>query len=156
MLLDSGSTTLAIARALKNKTGLTVITNSLGIASVLAESEIDLFMIGGKIRPSSGAAIGEWARDALDQIHIDVAFLGSDSFQGLSGPSAISYTETEFKRWVVSLADQVYTVADSSKFAVNGLFAYAGWHEITGLITDQAAPKEIVGALEESCPVLIA
>lgn len=159
VLLDSGSTTLSIARAIKaykEDAGLTILTNSLKIASLLSDTDIDLYMMGGKIRPASGAAIGEWARDTLDQVHIDVAFLGSDSFQGLAGPSAVSYTETEFKHWVVEQADRVYTVTDSSKFAVNGLFAYAQWRQITGLITDACAPKDVLGMLEESCPVLIA
>lgn len=159
VMLDSGSTTLSIARALKtNKegAGLTILTNSLKIAALLADTDFDLYMTGGKIRPASGAAIGEWTRDALDQVHIDIAFLGSDSFQGLSGPSAISYTETEFKHWVVEAADRVYAVADSSKFAVSGLFAYANWREISGLITDGGAPKDALGMLEESCPVMIA
>lgn len=156
VLLDSGSTTKAIARQLTLMSGLKIFTNSVTIASLLAESDNDLFMIGGRIRSSSKACVGEWAEFALDQIHVDIAFLGSDGFKGLSGPSAISYSETQFKRWATGCAERVYTVADSSKIESNGLFAYADWKDITALITDKNIPPEVVKAIEEGCEVMLA
>ncbi len=155
ILLDAGSTTKAIAKQLRLQSGLKIFTNSISIAAIIAESDNELFMIGGRVRRSSKAAVGEWAENALSQVHIDTAFLGSDDFQGLPGPSAVSYSETQFKKWAVESCSQVYTVVDSSKFLSNGLFAYADWEEINGIITDQGAPESLIEDLRKKTDVYL-
>ncbi len=156
VILDTGSTTKAIAKQLVLREGLTIFTNSLSIALLMAESDNDVYMIGGKIRKSSKAAIGGWADQALDSIHADIAFLGSDGFYGLAGPSTLSYSEAEFKKRVAEAADKVYTAADKSKFQDAGLFAYADWNEITGLITNEDAPRQMVDEIRKSTEVILA
>lgn len=156
VLLDAGSTTKALARQLALQSGLKIFTNSVTIAALLAVSENDLFITGGRVRKSSKAAVGAWGELALERIHVDYAFLGSDGFQGLPGPSAVSYTETQFKSWAVQAADRVYTVADSSKFETNGLFSYAPWKDITALITNHGAPEAAIKEIKNYTDVILA
>lgn len=156
VLLDSGSTTKAIARQLTLMSGLKIFTNSIAIASLLSKSDNDLYMIGGRLRPASKACVGEWADSALGQLHVDIAFLGTDGVRGLSGPSALSYAETQFKVRALGAAARVYAVADSSKFESSGLFAYAAWKDLTGLITDRDAPPRMLQDISQSCQVILA
>lgn len=155
VILDTGSTNAAIAKELINTSGLTIFTNSLTIANLLASSDNEVYIMGGRIRPSSRAAIGNWTEQALGSIYADVAFLGSDGFYGLSGPSAVSYSEADFKNKVVNSATKVYTVADSSKFQNSGIFSYTNWNNISGLITDYKAPEKMINAIKDQTNVII-
>lgn len=154
VVLDTGSTTNAIARQLLLKSGITVFTNSVTIAGVLAESDNDVYLLGGLVRSSSKATVGGWALEALSTIHADVAFLGSDGFDGLPGPSTLSYEEAAFKRKVITISDLVYTVADSSKCSSSGLFGYADWHQLDGLITDDGVTSAMLNRIQKETRVI--
>lgn len=156
VILDAGSTNAAIAKELSLMSDLTIITNSLTIANLLANSNNEVYIIGGRVRSSSKAAVGGWTDQILENIHADVAFLGSDGFSGLPGPSAVSYSEADFKKKVIKAASKVYTVADSSKFDNTGLFAYTNWNEISGLITDSNAPESKIEEIKNKTDVIIA
>ncbi len=156
VIIDAGSTNIAIAKELNLFKDLTIFTNSLSIANLLSQSDNDVYLIGGKLRPSSKATIGGWTDLILDNIHADVAFLGSDGFNGLPGPSAVSYSEADFKKKVIESATNVYTVADSSKFDNTGLFAYSDWSDLTGLITDDGISDDKLEKIRNKTDVLIA
>lgn len=156
VILDAGSTNYAIAKKLSLMKDLTIFTNSLTIATLLSQSDNEVYIIGGKIRPSSKATIGSWTDTILDSIHADIAFLGSDGFNGLNGPSAVSYSESDFKNKVIKAATKVYTVADSSKFENTGLFAYSDWERINGLITDSKAPENQLEVIRGSTDIILA
>ena len=156
IILDAGSTTIAIAKELSLMHNLTIFTNSISVASILAGSDNEVYVIGGKIRPSSKALIGGWTDYVLNNIHADIAFLGSDGFNGLRGPSAVSYSEADFKKKCIESANKTYVVADSSKFDGTGLFGYANWDGVSGLITDSNAPENQLKALRNSTDVIIA
>ncbi|MEG1433081.1 DeoR/GlpR family DNA-binding transcription regulator [Eubacterium sp.] len=154
VVLDTGSTTTAIARQLLLKSGITIFTNSVTIAGVLAESDNNVFLLGGLVRPSSKATVGGWALEALSTIHADIAFLGSDGFEGLPGPSTLSYEEAAFKRKVITISDLVYTVADSSKCSSSGLFGYADWHQLDGLIIDSGMTPAMRDKIQKETRVI--
>lgn len=156
VILDTGSTNVAIAKELSLMKDLTIFTNSLIIGQLLASSDNEVYIMGGRVRSSSRAAVGGWTDQALDSIYADVAFLGSDGFNGLSGPSALSYSEADFKKRVMNAATKVYTVADNSKFNSTGLFSYGNWNDVTGLITDDKAPENMVEAIRNRTDVIIA
>lgn len=156
VILDTGSTTGAIARQLLLKEGLTIFTNSVTIAAMLAESDNAVYLFGGLVRSSSKAAVGDWATGALAAVHADIAFLGSDGFKGLAGPSTLSYEEAEFKKKVIAASTATYTVCDSSKCQSAGLFAYAGWRDVTGLIIDQGVPDGVAKDIAKETRVILA
>ena len=85
VLLDSGTTTTAIARALKHMVGLTVITNAINIAAELAGTHIEVILTGGVLRKNSFSLVGPLAERALRQLSADVLFLGVDGFDTKAG-----------------------------------------------------------------------
>jgi DeoR family transcriptional regulator of aga operon len=144
VILDTGSTTNAIAKQLVLRHGLTVFTNSVITAGILAESDHDVFLFGGYIRHSSKAAVGDWALNALTTIHADLAFLGSDGYKGLTGPSTLSYEEAAFKKGAIAASAQTFVVADSSKSQGAGRFEYCRWGAVAGLITDRQQEEGVI------------
>ncbi len=135
VFLDTGSTTNAIARQLIIRSGLTIFTNSVITAGILSESDNEVFLLGGKIRRSNKALIGGWALDMLDNIHTDIAFLGSDGFFGMGGPSSLRYEEATIKTHAMKVSSRSYVVADSTKAFSTSHFRYAYWSELDGIIT---------------------
>ncbi len=144
ILLDAGTTNYALARQLLTAKGLTIFTNSIMILNLLADSEKQVFALGGRVRGSSKGIVGAWALEALKSIHLDAAFLGTDGFRDLAGPTSASYEEAEFKRQVMVCSSRSYILGDSSKFSVNSLFTFCDWSEITALITNDSAEEDFL------------
>lgn len=154
IILDAGSTTNAIAKQLLMRSGITIFTNSVSLVTILADSDNTVYMTGGRIRKSSHAAVGGWSVQAIKTIHADFAFLGSDGFQGLDGPSTLSYEEAEFKRQCVLSAEKAYTVADSSKILKRDRFMYCAWADLAGVITAGEHEEEVREFLRKKTSVL--
>jgi len=99
VLLDSGTTTVAVASLLPPDKELTVVTNSIAIAASLADrSGIELMMLGGRIRYRTGAAVGTWTTNALREVYTDVAFLGTNGFSVDRGFTTPDQAEAVAKR----------------------------------------------------------
>ncbi len=76
LILDSGSTTTQLARLLKFKKDITVITNAVNIASELAASELTVMLTGGILREKSFSLVGPLAEESLKAVTADKLFLG--------------------------------------------------------------------------------
>ncbi|MEY4039800.1 MAG: hypothetical protein RLZZ52_668, partial [Actinomycetota bacterium] len=77
IIIDAGTTTARLAALLPQDIDLTVVTNSIPIAAVLAtRPNIQLHLLGGHVRPLTLAMVGSWPDDALRTLSVDVAFLG--------------------------------------------------------------------------------
>jgi len=140
VILDSGSTTFEIAKLLSIQEGLVILTNSVSIMQLLSVSKNQAFIVGGEIRKSSMALVGEWALNAMRSVQADIAFMGTDGFAGRPGPCSASYEELEIKKAMIQSATERILVCDSSKFARNDMFVYCGWNDIDSVITDRDAP----------------
>ena len=156
ILLDAGSTTNAIAKQLLLHPGLTILTNSLELASILSDAESDVFLIGGHLRRSSHARIGGWSTSRLRRLHADLAFLGSDGFQEQGGPTSVSYDEASVKAAMLRAASKTYIVADSSKALSTAQFSYADWSDVSGVITAGSHTPEMERLLKDKARLLIA
>lgn len=143
ILLDSGTTTLAIAKALPFDAELDVVTNSVAIAAVLADHPgLDIHMLGGTIRRRTGACVGHWATAALQRLCIDVAFVGVNGFSLHRGMTTPDEGEAAVKRAMVMSSRRPIIVADSSKAGQERLHRFADVHEIALLITDDGLDDE--------------
>ena len=142
ILLDAGSTTYALAKLLTLRDDLTIFTNSVTILSLLSDSENQVFALGGRVRGSSKGIVGSWSIQALQSIHVDASFLGSDGFRNLAGPSTASDEEAEFKRAVLSCSNRTIILSDNTKFASNSLFQFCHWKEIDTLVTNTGNSEE--------------
>lgn len=135
VLLDGGSTTYELARALVGKT-LQVVTNSLPVANLFSGSEnVDLVLVGGYMHNRTGVSLGPYANAMLGELNVQRAVL---SVAGINERgyynSNLLLVETE--RAMMSAADEVVIVADSTKFGRTSLSRLCDLGEIDVLVTD--------------------
>lgn len=136
IILDSGSTTTAIARALKARTGLTIITNAINIAFELAASKNQVILIGGVVRENSFSLVGPLSEEALRSLTADKLFLGVDGIHCEYGLTTPNLQEATINRMMLHSATDVYVVADSSKIGRRSLGVIAEVRAAHHLITD--------------------
>ncbi len=152
ILLDVGTTTLAVAQALKQRTDLedlVIITNGLNIALEL-ESEIPRFTVivtGGALRPLQHSLVHPLARTVLDQVHTDIAIIGCNGVDVDGGVTNINLPEAEVKQLMVAAAERVVVVADASKLGRVSLGHIAPLDRIDLLVTSEGADPTLVAEL---------
>ena len=142
IFLDSGSTVLALARLISMKSGLTVITNSIEAANVLAGSDNNVHLTGGELRGVKMSLSGIWTKNALKSVNVDVAFLGTSGFKSFDGPCVESFVEAEVKTAMMERSEKIVILADSTKFETDALVRYAEWIDIDILVTDRKITNE--------------
>ena len=147
VLLDGGTTTLEVARALLGRP-VQVVTNSLPIAQLLASSkQTDLILIGGYVYPRTGVALGPLAIATMQGIRVRKAILGAGGIvaEGIYN-SNLLLVETE--RQMMSCGQEVMIVADHTKFGRLSLARLCGLDEIGHLVVDPGLPDEYRALLE--------
>jgi DeoR family fructose operon transcriptional repressor len=141
VLLDGGSTTLEVARALAGKT-LQVVTNSLPIVNQLVgASNIELVYLGGYLYPKTGVALGELTIEALKRVHARrlVMSTGGITEAGLFNSNSL-LVETE--RQMIEAADEVIVVADSGKLGHSELVRLCPLEVVDKLVIDAGITDE--------------
>ena len=147
IILDSGTTTTAIARGLKRFKQLTIITNAVNIAAELARTDFEVILVGGTLRKNSVSLVGPLAEDNLEEMHADILFLGVDGFDLEVGITTPNFLESRVNRAMVKAARQVVAVCDSSKFGRRSLSRIVPPGAIHHIITDRNLPHETAEAL---------
>ncbi|MGN7999657.1 DeoR/GlpR family DNA-binding transcription regulator [Sphingomonas sp. 22176] len=147
LLLDSGTTTLCLARALGQVRDLTVITNSMEIAAqVIGHAGQRLYVAGGAVDPDYHAAFGSEAIDYCRQFVPDLTVLSMGAVDPVRGFLDFDAGEAAFKRSLLPQARRVAVLCDSTKFDKSGFVHVAGFGDVHDLVTDQAPPDEIAAA----------
>lgn len=142
--LDGGSTVLELARLLRERANLTLVTNSLQAAQELAGQGPRLILIGGELRRLSQTLVGPLTRLMLQDLHLDKAFMGTIGFSLKEGLTTTDPGEAFTKELVMEQARRVIVLADSSK-AGKVAFARAGrWENVHTLVTDKQVDKSFV------------
>jgi DeoR family transcriptional regulator, fructose operon transcriptional repressor len=145
--LDGGSTVLALARLLRDRTNVTVATNSLRAAHELAGHGPRLILIGGELRRLSQTVVGPLTRHVLNELHLDKAFMGTMGLSLREGLTTTEPGEAFTKELVMERAREVILLADSSKVGKVS-FARAGKLEkVHTLITDAKIDRPFVREL---------
>lgn len=156
VLLDSGSTTLALAELLPADARLTIVTNSAGIAQSLAgHDNVTLLLIGGRVRTVTAAAVGPWAMAALAGLSVDVAFLGTNGFDAAHGLTTPDQDEAAVKRAMLEAARTRIVLADSSKLGAVHLQRFAEAAELHTIITDGDADPDALDDLRATGPKVV-
>jgi DeoR family transcriptional regulator of aga operon len=150
VLLDSGTTTTAIARALRDFRHLTVITNAVNIAAELAGTQIEVILTGGAVRKNSFSLVGPLAEEALRQLNADVLFLGVDGFDSQSGLSTPNLLEAKVNKVMVEIARVTVAVCDASKFERRAMSTIVPLSAIHRVITDRRLGKSDLRNLKEA------
>lgn len=156
LLVNGGTTTLALARALKGKKDLTVVTNNLYLpGNISAEAVSQLHILGGQFRMRSFATLGpvelpDVQGGRTHAFHADLAFIGVGGVSDEGGFTGGDIRESSTIRHMMERAERIVVLADSSKF---GRTAFAHIGELSTadiLITDTAPTGRIRAALVES------
>ncbi|HVR24440.1 MAG TPA: transcriptional repressor AgaR [Candidatus Polarisedimenticolia bacterium] len=150
VILDSGTTTTAIARTLRDYRNLTIITNAVNIAAELAGSALEVILTGGTLRKNSFSLVGPIAEETLRRLNADILFLGVDGFDVRSGMSTPNLLEAKVNRAMMDIARIVVAVCDSSKFGRRSLSLIAPLSAVHRIITDRRAPKNDIAWLRKA------
>jgi len=149
VILDSGTTTTAIARALRKFKNLTVITNAVNIAAELSGSSLEVILTGGTLRKNSFSLVGPIAEETLHRLNADILFLGVDGLDVHYGLSTPNLLEAKVNRAMMDVARVTVAVCDSSKFGRRSLSSIAPLSAVHHLITDRGIPKPDLTALKK-------
>ena len=136
LYLDGGSTTLCLARLLKERNDLTVVTNSLRAAAELADSGPRVILTGGELRRISQTMVGPLTSAVLEQVRVDKAFMGTMGFCLKNGLTTTDPNEAFVKSLVAEQATQVVLLADSSKAEKVSFARVSDWDRVDLLISD--------------------
>ncbi len=147
IMLDTGTTTSFLARALTGHRRLTVITNSSDIARTLATLNGNrVYMAGGELRPDSGAAFGKSALAFISQFRVTHAVISAGAADE-GGIMDSDLDEAEFARAVLACGERRVVVTDHTKFTRRGLIAVCSYGDVTDLVTDASPPAAVTEAL---------
>jgi len=153
ILLDAGTTVLAMAQALPSVPHLTIVTNSVQVLHLLwNRANFHVVALGGAARPVSGSLTGALAERALEDLRVDRAFLGAS---GVSGAWEVSNRDLEaaaIQRRILKVARESYLLVDHTKFHRTNLAVVAPLHAFTGLITDGSVPARLRKRLQQILP----
>jgi DeoR family transcriptional regulator of aga operon len=155
IILDVGTTTLQVARALRARDDLddlTILTNGLSIALEL-EPEIPRFTVvvtGGTLRPRQHSLVHPLAGSILDEVHVDLAFIGCNGVDPRLGVTNANLPEAAVKSLMLQRAARAIVLADASKLGEVHLGRIAPVDAFDTLVTDAAAPSVLVGELREA------
>ncbi len=150
VILDSGTTTTAIARALREREHLTIITNAVNIAAELSGSSLEVILTGGTLRKNSFSLVGPIAEETLRRLNADILFLGVDGFDVHYGLSTPNLLEAKVNRAMMDVARVTVAVCDSSKFGRRSLSSIAPLSAVHHLITDRGIPKADLATLKKT------
>ncbi|MEV6250378.1 DeoR/GlpR family DNA-binding transcription regulator [Streptomyces sp. NPDC051742] len=137
LILDGGTTALAVARALPQDLECTVITHSPTIVAALLEHpRAELFLLGGRVFKHSAVACGAAAVEAAQNVSADLCLLGVTGVHPEAGLTTGDADEAAMKRALAARAADTHILASSEKIGTASRFRVLPWEEITGLITD--------------------
>jgi len=150
IILDSGTTTTAIARGCRQLRGLTVVTNGTNIAAELADSQADVILTGGSMRRNSFSLVGPLAEESLSKLSADILFLAVDGFDVSYGLTTPNQLEARVNRAMSEAAKRTIVVSDSSKFGRRSLSLIMPISAVHETITDRGISKSDLKMLRES------
>lgn len=137
VILDSGSTTLEIAKHIRSS-NVTIITNDIKIGMTLASKRnINLFVTGGELAQSLYTLLGEQCIQFLRSVNVNKAFLGCDAFDATEGISNRTLNEIYVKRAMIAASEKSYVVFDHSKLYKKVFGRLCGVEEVDWVITDE-------------------
>jgi DeoR family transcriptional regulator of aga operon len=142
IIMDSGTTLMELAKLLKGKENMTIITNALDIALKISEvDDLKIIIPGGIFRKKSYSLVGVNAVQNLQIYRADKYFLSADGITA-DGVFTSNLEEGQIAKIVMSHAKENIILVDSSKFGRMGIINFAPLNKIHTLITDKKIPKE--------------
>ena len=143
LILDAGTTTAALARALAGRERLHILTNNISALSTLAREEgIELTVLGGSVRRLSMGTVGPLADLMLGRITADKVFLGADGLAAGRGLCEATQEQAALKSRMIAQSGAIYVLADATKLGYTGQQAWTPLERPWTLVTDAGASAE--------------
>ncbi len=156
ILIDSGTTTMEFARRIPTDRALSVVTNSLPVAALLAEwPQVELLLLGGRLREVTKALVGPWPTAALERLRVDVAFLGTNGMTPEAGLTTPDQAEAEVKSAMVTAAGLVVCLADHTKIGLTQLCRFADLDQVDVVVTDSGLDDALAEELAAAGPRVV-
>ncbi|MDU1891230.1 MAG: DeoR/GlpR family DNA-binding transcription regulator [Dysgonomonas sp.] len=154
IFIDCGSTVSLLTYYIKRVESLTVITNSLPIASELINfSNIKLILIGGEIDNKRKAIYGYSAINNISQYHANKAFIGADGISLLQGITSYNERSASVTLKMAENSDEVFLLCDSSKIEKNSFVRFAPLSVVDYVITDDGIDHMLIPKYYDECNV---
>ena len=145
VFLGSGTTVLEVARNLKDRHNLTVITNSLPVVNLLSDNpEITIVCIGGMLRPSELSFIGHITEQDLAEVRADKVFIGVRAINLEEGLTNDYLPETMTDRAILKIGHEAIVVADHTKFGRVSTVMLVPIERVQTLITGRETSEDII------------
>ena len=147
--LDTGTTTLELAKLIINKQDLSIVTNDIMIASYLEKnSDANVVLIGGMLRKGFHCTVGPAAQAQLSEYYVDKAFMAANAVSLEKGFTTPGIDLAETKKTMMSIASQVIFLLDSSKFGRITFIRFAGLKDADKIVTDEGVGKAVIAQIE--------
>ena len=158
LMIDGGTTTLQVAKNIKHKRNLIIVTNAVNLAMELQESnEMETILVGGTLRKKTFVLVGPLAEEALDKFRADKVILGMSALSVKEGLFTANPLEAKLKKTMIRSGGELIAVADSSKIGKSAFVFIAPVSDISKLITDnKISPADIKTLEDQGVEVLIA
>ena len=150
LVLDSGTTTLELARILARRR-MTVVPLDLHAAGALGQgSEVDLLLPGGRALPGQLSMTGHLTEGSLRSLRVDTTVLGVCGLSPQDGLTAHNLPEVPVKQAAIAGARRTIAVCDGSKFGRTGLGHVCPITDLDLVVTDESAPEDAVAELQRA------
>jgi DeoR family transcriptional regulator of aga operon len=144
IIIASGTTVLSLAKHIKPKSKLTVITAALNVATELnRHPDVEVLVLGGVLRKSSASGTGIYAEKILDDFSCNKLFLGVDGIDPEFGLTTTHIQEAQLNRKMIAAAQKTIVLADSSKFGKRGFGRICGLEDVEMIITDDGISEHM-------------
>ncbi|MBP3962111.1 DeoR/GlpR family DNA-binding transcription regulator [Paenibacillus lignilyticus] len=141
--LSGGTTNYYLAKLLKTRRGITVVTNTVNVAMELAGSDINVVVTGGMMRHNSFELCGPLGEGMISQLHIGKMFLGVDGVSSTGGITTYSEQEAQIAKAMIRRSQATYAMFDHTKIGRTSLFSIAPLTELQAFITDRPLPQQL-------------
>ncbi|HMQ41106.1 MAG TPA: DeoR/GlpR family DNA-binding transcription regulator [Paracoccus sp. (in: a-proteobacteria)] len=146
LILNLGTTTEAVAQALIHHANITVITNNMNVANILAANPgCEIMVAGGALRRSDGGLVGDLATQFIEQFKVDYAIIGSSALDLDGDLLDYDLAEVRVSRAILRQARRSFLVSDHSKFRRSAPARIASLSEIDAFFTDLPLPAPLAG-----------
>jgi len=143
--VDAGTTTVELLQYLNTVQNLTLLCYSLGIANEAVKyDQVTTMILGGIIRNKTSTVVGPDTAEMVRKLHVDVLFLGAAAFDSNRGLMTPNRMEADVKESLISIADTVVLLLDSSKIRKRSLFAFCPTENLDIFITDSETDREFI------------
>ncbi|MDE3012392.1 MAG: DeoR/GlpR transcriptional regulator [Pseudomonadota bacterium] len=151
LLINLGTTTEEVAKALGHHRGLSVITNNLNVAAAMCgNTECEVIIAGGVVRARDRGVTGEATIDFIRQFKVDFGIIGISGIEADGTLRDFDYREVRVAEAIIAQSRRVYLVADHSKFGRHALVRLGHIAQVSALFTDQPIPEGMAAVFREA------